>query len=244
MARPELPRELSKAATGEEDDVLKFVHRYGLLGYRQAWRREEQAGVVAQYPQSEQAEQPKAPGDPFGWFVAHAQTVKLVLGLIGALDESDTEVRKQFESRPEFEVGKSLISYRYARRGYLDRWKSRVMSNEPRFIALSIVRNVLDANLSGISRCLKVEGRDEKSEILTHLFQPRNLADAVYWHLADAAVGGWVRRCADPKCGAFFVAKNVRVKYCPPPKGYEEVSLCMNRAKQQRLRDKRKNRRG
>ena len=79
MARPELPRELARAATGDEADVLEFVGRYGLLGYTEAWRFEELAGLITLYRGGEQAKQAKAPGDPLAWLVAHARTVKLVL---------------------------------------------------------------------------------------------------------------------------------------------------------------------
>ena len=34
-------------------------------------------------------------------------------------------------------------------------------------------------------------------------FQPRNLLDGIYWHLADAVVGGKCRMCLD--CGRFFI---------------------------------------
>jgi len=54
--------------------------------------------------------------------------------------------------------------------------------------------------------------------------------------LADAAISGRVRRCANPDCGAWFVATSRKVKFCPAPRGYyaadderEPVSLCMNR---------------
>ncbi|MEE2776346.1 MAG: hypothetical protein VYE73_06230, partial [Acidobacteriota bacterium] len=72
---------------------------------------------------------------------------------------------------------------------------------------------------------------------LTAGFAPQSLMDCIHWHLADSALGGWIRRCRDPKCGAFFVAKNNKTLYCPNPLGIKGASRCMNRHKQQKRRD-------
>ena len=102
--------------------------------------------------------------------------------------------------------------------------------------SLEIVKDILNRNLTGVARQIIVELQDDGELGFSTLFRPENLADCVYWHLADAAAGGWVRRCADPRCGAFFLARNRRVKYCPPPMGIlgDGVSPCMNRAKVRR----------
>ena len=108
----------------------------------------------------------------------------------------------------------------------------------PRHAALFIVSTVLQKNLTGVSRTLLMEEQDDGRPGFTSVFLPGNLLDCVYWHLADAALGGWVRRCANPRCGDFFVAKSAKVKYCPALRGYKGVSPCMNQHKQQKHRDK------
>lgn len=241
MARPELPAELAKVST--EREVLTFVERYGLLGYTQAWRLEEAAGMATLYSGGEQAKQPSAPGDPVGWVIAHAQTVKLLLDLIGSLDK-EAALREQIESLTveRTQSGGTHISNvivtRVARRGYLRPSQMEMRPTPPREAALWIISHVLDRNLTGVSRELVVEYHDDGQRGFTSLFTFCNLMDCVYWHLADAVVGGWVRRCAYPRCGAFFVAKSKRTKYCPPPIGNQSVSPCMNRHKQQSYRDR------
>src|SRR3546814_14503652 len=79
-----------------------------------------------------------------------------------------------------------------------------------------IVKQMLRQNVSGVSRDF-----DDQvgAPIFRSLFRFHNLLDCLYWHLFDAAGGGWIRQCTDPQCGAYFVAKSERVKYCPPPMG-------------------------
>ncbi len=242
MARPELPRELAKAATGDDDDILAFTRRYGLLGYMQAWSFPvEEAGITWIFGEdSEQAAPGLAPGDPVASFVGHAKTVQLVLNLIGALGAGDGAVREHVELlkvvRGEHGgIRDEVIGYDAAQRGYLRPVQCDMsVGGEPRHVALRIIEHVLNANLPGISRQLSVQPQEDGELGFESLFEPHNLADCVYWHLADAAAGGWVRRCADPRCQAFFVAQSARVQYCPPPRGYRGVSPCMNRTKVRR----------
>jgi hypothetical protein len=66
------------------------------------------------------------------------------------------------------------------------------------------------------------------------------LADAVYWRIFVALASESIRRCADPKCGRFFVATNSRMRYRPSPVGRR--SRCMNRhnVEKHRARQRRK----
>jgi hypothetical protein len=58
-----------------------------------------------------------------------------------------------------------------------------------------------------------------------------SLSPCIYWMLANVAIGegAAVKRCANPQCGAFFVANNSKAKYCQGAPGI--VSACMNRHK-------------
>lgn len=163
-----------------------------------------------------------------------------MLDLLGSLGEGETAVREQIDRLTVLDDGRESIFYIATTRGYLRPSRNQRRSGEPRDVALWIVAHTLNKNLTGVSRFLQVEHQEDGRRGFTSLFTPRNLADCVYWHLADSAAGGWVRRCADTRCGAFFVAKDERVKYCPPPMGHEGVSPCMNRAKQRKHREKRK----
>lgn len=244
MARPELPGEFAKAATGRDVDLVEFVRRYGQLGYAQAWRIPEELVGARVLEGGHDETEPRLRGDPLAWCLAHARTVKLVLDLLGRLadDAALRAVTEQLKVRQD--NGHEQFEYIAARRGNLSPSRMVLPLMEPRATAYHIIQNVLNANLAGVSRCLFVEWQDDSAtQGFTSLFSNRNLLDAVYWHLADAAVGGWVRQCADPRCRSFFVAKNEKVKYCPPPMGYQGVSPCMNRQKQQKHRDEQKRRR-
>jgi hypothetical protein len=231
MAQPELPHELAKARSGAEADLLAFVRRYGLLGYERAWSAEERAGVAALLGGDE--EKSPGPGDPVSWFVAHARTVGLVLDLLGSLREGDAAVAQQVDRLVAKNDGAEVLRVVTAARGYLrpTSWDGPKPSTRPRDDAVALVQLALEPNLTGVIRTIGPR-IDEEGGALQSWFRPRNLLDSIYWHLADSAEGGWVRRCADPECGAFFVAKSDRVKYCPPPMGYRGVSPCMNRHKQ------------
>ena len=87
MAHPEIPSAFAKAATGKASDILTFVHHYGLVGYDRAWRiPDELMGVRTLLPGQHDLAALQH-GDPFTWVVAHARTVKLLLDLIGTLDD-------------------------------------------------------------------------------------------------------------------------------------------------------------
>ncbi len=244
-----LPAELAKAATGHEADVLAFVRRYGLLGYGPAVFHEPL--ISARHLEGDHSENaPPLQGDPIAWFTAHAKTVKLVLGLIGSL-EKDLDVRAAIDLLRVKDGQRESIEYDYACRGHLRPTRhrlARVLTTadgeyhdanraEPRTVARNIIANVLNENIKGVSRHLVVEWQmdDTDAEGFSSLFGPHNLLDVIYWRLADAAIGGWVRRCAYPRCGAFFIAKSLKAKYCPPPSADSE-SPCMNRHKQRKWR--------
>ena len=241
MAHPEIPGALLKVATGQESDLLAFVRHYGLLGYDRAWRFPEEMIGARTWLKGSYDTRAARVGDPVAWVVAHARTVNLLFDLVGNLND-DTAIRMAIdqltlrESRADGSPTEH-VEYTAAQRGYLRPSQTRLRLMPPRDAALHIVSTVLERNLTGVSRTLLVEHQDDGRRGFTSLFRSRSLLDCVYWHLADAAAGGWVRRCANPRCGAFFVAKSDRVKYCPPLMGNRGVSPCMNRHKQQKHRD-------
>ncbi len=241
MAHPEIPSALVKAATGQESDILAFARHYGLLGYAQAWRFPEELIGAHTWLKGSYDTTAARVGDPVAWVVAHARTVKLLVDLLGSLsdDAAIGMAIDQLKVRRSHADGSHTedLEYHAAERGYLRPRTTQVASMPPRDTALHIISTELRANLTGVSRTLIVERQNDGRQGFTSLFTPCSLLDCIYWHLADAAVGGWVRGCANPRCGAFFVAKSDRVKYCPPLMGNRGVSPCMNRHKQQKHRD-------
>jgi hypothetical protein len=227
MARRELPAELAKAASGMETEVLGFVRRYGLLGYVQAWRFPLEALGAAR----SRIYTPDVPGDPFVWFTAHAQAVKLVGDLGRALGDTHDLARIIEELTIRGAHGADEITFTAPTRGYTRPRQVRLIpGRDPRTIALRIIEAIVNPNLEGVSRILLTEQRRPIT-----VFAPQNLLDCVYWLLADAIVSATVRTCL--ACDRFFVATHDRMRFCPRPMGLKGVSLCMNRFKQQRFRD-------
>jgi len=245
-----LPVALAQAASGRERDVLEFVGRYGLLGYQQAVLYEPL--ITARHLEGDHSEH-AAPllGDPLAWFIAHAKTVKLILDLIGSLPK-DVDVRTAIDLLRVRDGSRDTIEYTFACRGHLRPMRQRLArvlvsadgsyvattKAAPRTVARHIIASVVNANITGVSRHVMVEWQpyDGDAEGFSSQFSSHSLLDVIYWQLADAAIGGLVRRCAYPLCGAFFIANSLKVTHCPPPAGDFGVSPCMNRHKQRKWR--------
>ena len=144
--------------TGKESDILTFVHHYGLVGYDRAWRiPDELMGVRTLLPGQHDLAALQH-GDPFTWVVAHARTVKLLLDLIGTLDDPAAIQRAidELRVRHSYPNGthEESIDYLAAERGYLYPSPTQVTPMPPRHAALFIVSTVLEKNLTGVSRTL------------------------------------------------------------------------------------------
>ncbi|MGE3959943.1 MAG: hypothetical protein AB7H96_24760 [Vicinamibacterales bacterium] len=233
---PAMLSEFGKAASGAPADVLRFVHQFGLPGLWRTYhfneapehlRFLEAAGVVA------------IEGDPLSWVVHHARAVRLVLSLLNALEHPAPLQRELEQYRVQSEDGSTRLAFPSAQRGNIFPFSYSVEdTTTPREVALRVIARVLSRNIEGVRRALVVEPNESGHLELQNQWQPNNLLDCIYWKLADVAMGGTVRHCADPQCGALFVATSDKMKFCPPPVGNKGVSPCMNRFKQQRHREK------
>ena len=85
MGRPELPGEFARLADEDEEKVLNFVRRYGLLGYHCALKFPYEVISADQMKMYND----KSPGDPLNWVFAHAKAVNLVMHLAVALNKPD-----------------------------------------------------------------------------------------------------------------------------------------------------------
>jgi len=78
-------------------------------------------------------------------------------------------------------------------------------------LARQVRRSLINPNIKGISRVLKEVGGKDQS-----LLQFQALIEVAYWQLADVVDGGRVRRCEASGCGAVFIQKDRRQRFCPP----------------------------
>mgnify|MGYP000867376666 CR=1 FL=1 len=242
MGRPELPGEFARLADEDEEKVLAFVRRYGLLGYHCALRFPYEvisADKMKMYNY-------ESPGDPLNWVFAHAKAVNLIMHLAEALNRPD-ELKIRLERllvEEDLPSGQKrhFVSYLRPQRAFglpgHARTSIELMGGYKK-TAIHIITDIINENLTGIARNLEMEWKEEDNDYgIVSFFSFRNLMDCIYWLISDAIVGGKVRSCE--YCGKPFTAPDDKTKYCPPLQ-WEKVSRCMNRAKQSRLRKKRKN---
>lgn len=228
IARTELPFEFAKLANSSEDVILRFVRNYGLLGYHQAVNAT--LGVFKLNALLEHAKSPVAKdlvhpgidfGDPVSWILSHAETVKLVLDLNGAL--KDRQSLKLILERMTVQGEGWPIEFRYMERGHLypHSIKMARQSRDDFDCTCGIIAHIMNRNLDGgISRKLIIDVNPERGFEGRHLlsvFGASSLIDCIYWLLADAIVGNTIKRCKF--CGRFFNASTLKRIYCPPPMG-------------------------
>ena len=274
MARPELPFEFAKLASGTDGAVLEFVRNYGLLGYREAaettlaiYRRFE---FLATTPEGDgegegEGEETTPPlpnlehffdvaawhhGDPLSWIFSHADTVRFVLDLHGALKEKDRlKVLLGKLATHRNDRYEKMLEWKFAERGQLDRqWMviADPPDDDPVECARYIIAWIVNRNLrGGVSRELLIDTdlqRPDRKRSVQSVFQAESLIDCIYWQLADAIVGQAIRRCLF--CGRFFSATTLKRKYCPPPMGYTGDGPCAQNDRARRRRERKRNERG
>jgi hypothetical protein len=244
LAHRKLPGEFAKLANGNTQNLLRFVQRYGHLGYAESFNWLELIGASSQ-----RLHNPKIQGDPVAWVLSHARQVNLVMGLRAALaDNRAISARLQELVVKDSKTGAERLLLQVAQRGYTYPSESSFrIFDDPRETALQIISTILNNNLDGIPRGIIIEWDAKKRRReLSSIFEPQNLLDSIYWLLADAVVMYTVKICKYHRCQRPFVATNERMEYCPPPiepgKKIDPlnppVSPCLNRAKQDKFRNK------
>lgn len=241
MGRPELPGEFARLADEDEEKVLNFVRRYGLLGYHCALKFPYEVISADQMKMYND----KSPGDPLNWVFAHAKAVNLVMHLAEALNKPD-ELKIRLERllvKEDLSSGQKrvVVSYLIPNRAFGLPGYARTdidLLGGYKKTAIYIIADILNKNLTGIERNLKMEWREEDNDYrIISLFNFCNLLDCIYWLIADAVTAGKIRACE--YCGKPFVAPNDKTKYCPPLP-WQTYSTCMNRAKQRKFQEKKR----
>lgn len=225
-AHKELPSELAKLHEGDEKAVLDFARTYGALGYR---------CLVKDHTLPN--------GDPLTWIWAHAGTVRLCLRLLEGLQDKDTNhipnrdhldnVLREIAS-PQW--GQDAPKARIAAGGKIGEayWGLAPQSRgEFEDLAATIFKDIVNKNLIGLSPRLVF---NEQTNSWRQVFSFQALIQMVYWHLANYAAGGRLKRCEAEGCGSLFLQTDGRQRFCPPRLDAQAESPCAVRQRQRNLR--------
>ncbi len=214
VADPSLPGDFGRVYPSKKR-LLEFCSLFGLLGYGRLvppkHRKEVPPGSLT------------LGGDPVHWIMAHSHTVWIILQLLGWLEERDvgelSDVLRSLPSGP-YAYSSDIVALEY----WATRECKKRFLKEPVRSAQLVASRLINPNIKGINR--EISGPDFGLQPKSR-FVFRAMIEAVYWQLADKLEqGSGVRRC--PECGRFFVARDKRSMYCPPPDGLTR-SRCASR---------------
>ena len=222
MLCEELPGEIAKLTWGDNNAVLRFARRYGLLGYWYVLK-----GEIALVRDVNPA--PDEEGEPLQWIWMHANTINVCLHLTNLLQEGNETPLQSYLSmlRSPLSLG---VDYGPPLDACVEGLKDGCCIPIPEWRITEnaqMVRNTLvNTNISPVRRRIfGVYGKGDKS-----CFSVMGTIRAAYWHLATLIETGNYRivRCKDPKCQAWFAQKDPRQHFCPAQAGMKE-SRCSAR---------------
>lgn len=233
---PNLPNRLAHAES--TTGAVKFVESYGILGYH---------SLIAEQSDDELF----TTGDPLGWFLHQAKTVRFALQIINALQENKTEEQlsdlinnemmlvpmkvlvkdTQEETKGPahcFAEGADIVF-----RPALDR------EGKHNLIAFQLVCHLININIQNAVRTIGIKTKRSvptEQYIFTQQFAFRSLIEAIWYMIGDAAVNlnrRGVRICQE--CGLPFIVTDKRQKFCPGDP-FSSGSLCGGRNRIRRYR--------
>lgn len=214
--RPELPSEIAKLKRGDEASVIRFAERYGLLGYSH----------LAPFA-------PNSPyGDPPSWVWRHAETLDLCLSLKEFLDDDDTDgIEGRLRAYPR--LWKSsvhlspIIPFGVRDKIYKSTFHPAPASSWEealRNLAALILRKIVNDNIAALHQVIGWSPGDKSFR--QHLGATA-LIEVAYWHVANALLGGVLKKCELSECGRLFIQTDRRQRYCPT--GTKDESPCARR---------------
>jgi hypothetical protein len=222
----ELPSEVAKLRDADDAAIIKFALIYGGLDY---------SSFAASDPLID-FDISMIGKDPLVWIRAHASGIHICLSLTDALarrlsPNKLTSLLWSFD-HAQYANGAQIRAVSLVRdvAGKLT-WHGAPA--DPLLVARQLRASIINPNLSSIVRHVMVadDGKDR-----TH-FGYYGRASVLYWHLANLIDGGTVKRCEARDCGAFFIQNDPRQKNCPP-RWHQTESLCAQRARKRRQREK------
>jgi hypothetical protein len=219
---PNLPNTFAKVRDAKT--ALRFVELFGRLGYPGM----DDGGSAADM----------AAGDPGGinheycepavWFIAQAQTVRLVCELLAALHTGGAEACEVVLARHSLvplyrgrggDPGQEPVTGRFAVAlgTNIDHWEPVVDVGEsdegveagmpPDWQAMNMATTLINENMGDVKRTLTWRSEIHES------IQAATLIGAIWWHVGQWALGGDLRLCRN--CGTPFLVTHGRQEFCP-----------------------------
>ncbi len=214
MTHAELPGEIAKLRNADNQKLLSFASLYGWLGY----------GFFQDRPHKQLL------ADPLPWIWAHSRTVHLCLELIHALKLKDSRVATK-KIKDIIPIRDGYLEVVFAHRHHRAMTIQEAIPKDLRQWARRTLLYILNKNIQGIRPTLCW---DEDEGTANCFFTFSALIEVVYWQLTNTLTGGWVAKCQT--CGAFFIQTDRRQRFCP--KGLHTESVCANRQRTWRFREK------
>lgn len=214
-----LPNILGKVNPNKENEILRFVSRYGLLGGdRLPWTDEFT-------PESSE------------WIQSHIKTVRLVLDLLTCIQEEDEKKIVELIRNTEIHVEGSGVERQVpiASLGRIETIGGYFnVDREPYFSAIEVIKTAINGNVASIRRSMSFDEGRFKS-----YFAHNTLIELVYWQLGNIAEGGELKRCS--YCNTPFLSTRTDQKFCSYDPVFEKESRCALAHRQKQYRERKKN---
>ncbi len=242
----QLPSIFGKLNPEKENEILKFVSRYGVLGSKKLPRTTKIAMEKAHEEASQHFkhnflwERSKyldefAP-ETLEWIQQHIKTVRLVLELLTSIQEEDESSIVKLIKGHEIEVKESPINRQnpLATLGEVSMNGYPWLELEPMRFGIELVETVLNKNMKPIRR--KVTFKDKHFQ---SYFVNDTLIEIIYWQIANIAEGGELKRCLH--CNTPFLSLRSDQKFCSYDPVFEKESRCALAHRQKQYRERKKN---
>jgi len=233
----DLPAEFAKLAGGDEELILAFVRRRGLLGYDYLRSFDPYNGF--------ELEDDALARDPVDWIVLHAKTVQMVLFLLGERSRSEKKsqpaiLQNAIKGRIDIDVdlSKELPGIRFAvgSSRQLDSFLPTSQSlQRPGIVLIELLVEILEPSMDHLRRS---HFKDDGALIPSFSFPA--LLPVIYYHLDLAATGSKDYVQCD-ECSNYFYRTHGRQRYCPHPdhlKYPDLESQCAVRGRNRKWRGK------
>ncbi|MHB9089954.1 MAG: hypothetical protein ACYC7H_00910 [Chloroflexota bacterium] len=241
---PRLATDLARLAQGEEEEVVRFVTNWGVLGYSRLPDRSEAGGQVFSLPGPDDY-------DPLAWILAHAMGADTCLRTWRVLQAPDTgalaaylmSIASSPVTEKAIEAPPPGLVLRFTH-GVL---RDQVVTELPvvgswEDVGREVIQRIVNPNLAGFRLAVSPAANPQTGFPLELRYAASTLLEVAYWHLARIVAGYSaaedVRECAE--CHSLFLRTYPTQRFCPsdPFTDGHKQGRCGKRARMRELRKK------